>query len=359
MNAPEIRWGILGTGNIASQFVEALLQTPGARVLSVGSRSLEKARSFANAHGIEKAYGSYEELVSEGELDVVYVATPNSLHSAHCLLALDAGKAVLCEKPFALNAAEARGVIEKARAKNLFCMEAMWMRFMPAFKRLSGLIEEGAIGGAQMIWANLGMRIEGGPEHRLYNPMLGGGALLDLGVYTFSFAQAFFGSPLSVQSSAALGKTGVDEQCASILRHRQGQISTLSCAISHDMPSDALIMGSRGFIRIHAPLYRFSALSLVTSKDPLKAAGQALGGRGQTLKKLAKLAQKVEAYLPLRELARQKTWVLPYIGNGYAHEAMEVMRCLREGLKESPSMPWQQTLDILEAMDSARACWTK
>lgn len=363
MNFPEIRWGILGTGQIASQFVEGLLQTPGARVTGVGSRSAEKARAFAGRYGIAKAFGSYEELAGARDVDICYIATPNSLHAEHSLLALNADKAVLCEKPFALNAEQGRLVIETAQKHGLFCMEAMWMRCLPAFIGLRALVEGGEIGEPQMISANLGMRIAGGPDHRVYNPALGGGALLDLGIYTISFAQAFFGKPISVQGSADIGKTGVDEQSAGILLHERGRISTLSCSIKHEMPSDALVMGDRGWIRVHAPLYRFSVLTVVKGREVGPGTNSPAGSMGG-LDRIKRWASKIEPYLPMREIVRyargaQRRGVFPYIGNGYTHEAREAMRCIRAGERESPLISWQDTLDGLETMDRLRVGWSR
>src|SRR5258706_11466720 len=205
-----IKWGILGTGAIAAQFAEALAGVAEARLHAIASRSREGAEAFARDYGVPRAYASYEELVRDPDVEVVYIATPNSAHAANAILALENGKAVLCEKPFTVDAAEAKKVIEVARQKKLFCMEGMWMRFVPAVRELVSLIRSGAIGDARMLTAGLGFPFIYDPAHRVFDPRLGGGAMLDLGVYPLSLAFHLFGRPTSFVTQAVLGETRVD-----------------------------------------------------------------------------------------------------------------------------------------------------
>lgn len=315
------RWGILGTGNIARQFARGLQTMPDAELVAVGSRRQETARAFAESFGARRAHGSYEALAADPEIEAVYVATPHTLHADNSLLCLEAGKAVLCEKPFALNALEAQRVIDAARAKKLFLMEAMWTRFFPLMTQLRELIQAGRIGEVRLLQADFGFRGEANPEHRLYNPALGGGALLDVGVYPVSLASFILGTPSVVSSQAHLGDTGVDEQNAIILKHEKGAFALLASAIRTSTPQEARIMGTAGSVRLPAPWWQPTRM-IVTD-----AAGE------------------------------EETFASPLPHNGYPYEAAEVMRCLRAGELESPVMPLDETLAIMRTLDSCRAQW--
>lgn len=209
----EIRWGILAPGSIAHKFVRGLELLEDAKVVAVGSRSIGRAETFAQQYGIAKAYGSYEELASDPDIDIVYVATPHSAHKECALLCLKAGKAVLCEKPFTVNTKEAEEVIQYARESKLFLMEAMWIRYLPVIIKVREWLYKGVIGEVKMLKADFGFRIEWNPEGRLLNPALAGGALLDAGIYPVSFASMVFGKqPVEIKSMSYIGTTGVDEQ---------------------------------------------------------------------------------------------------------------------------------------------------
>jgi predicted dehydrogenase len=209
--ADKTHWGIIGTGKIAKEFATGLAVLPEAELVAVGSRTAESANRFANMFGVPHRHASYEALVNDSNVDVVYVATPHSLHKENSLLCLQAGKAVLCEKPFTINAAEAETVIRLAREKKLFLMEAMWTRFIPLVVKVRQLLADRVIGDVQMLVADLGFLVDFDPLHRLFAPQLGGGALLDLGVYPVSLASMIFGPPSRITGMAQLGKTGVDE----------------------------------------------------------------------------------------------------------------------------------------------------
>jgi predicted dehydrogenase len=316
-----VRWGILGTGSIARQFVEGLGALPDAEVVAVGSRSEATAESFARERGIPRRYASYEDLAADPDVDVVYVATPHPFHAANAELCLGAGKAVLCEKPFTVNAGEAERVVGLARERGLFLMEGMWTRFFPLMGELRRLLSEGAIGEPRMLTADFGFRDEFDPRSRKFDPDLGGGALLDVGVYCISLASHLFGAPSEVAGVGHLGETGVDEQAAAILRHEAGRLSVLSFATRTGTPQEATVMGTEGYVKIHSNWWRPKAL---------------------TLHRPGEEERLVEA---------------PVIGNGFNYEAAEVMRCLREGRAESDVMPLDETLSVMRTMDEIRAAW--
>ena len=316
-----IRWGIIGTGNIASQFAQGLESLSDARLVAVGSRTHDSAATFAKRFGATHAYGSYEELAHDANVDAVYIATPHTLHKENSLLCLNADKAVLCEKPFAINAAEANEVIELARERRLFLMEAMWSRFLPLLVRVRQLLAENAIGEVRMLTVDFGFRTDIDPQSRLFDPALGGGALLDVGIYPVSLASMIFGAPKRIATLAHLGETGMDEQAAIVMGYENGKIATLTTAIRTNTPQEALILGSNGSIKLPTPWWHGTTLTLeVDGKEP----------------------EQIE---------------LPYTGNGYNYEAAEVARCLRIGRLESDVMPLDETLAIIRTTDQIRAAW--
>lgn len=314
---PSIRWGILGTGAIARSFAGDLAFAPGQSVEAVGSRSADKAAEFAQRHSC-RPHASCEALCADPHVDVIYVATPHSLHHTHALLALAHGKPVLVEKPFTVNARQAREVITTARAAGLFCMEAMWTRFLPATRQVLAWLAEGAIGEVRQIAADFGFRTNFDPHSRLFAPALAGGALLDVGVYTASYACAAAGrAPDRVAAAANLGPSGVDENTALLLAWTGGPVATLTCALDTQTPNKALICGTEG--RIEVPwFWRAHEATLIRKDHPAR------------------------------------TEALPPLGKGFAHEAIEVARCLQAGLTESPLLPLDETLAIIECLDEAR-----
>jgi predicted dehydrogenase len=317
-----IRWGIIGTGNIAHHFGNGLKVVPDAELVAVGSRSMEKANTFGDEFDVPRRYGSYTELVADADVDVVYVSTPHQDHRASTLLCLDAGKPVLCEKPFAINVGEAREMVDAARAKGLFLMEAMWTRYRPTMVKVRELIGEGALGDVRFLSANIGWKSQFDPEFRLFNPDLGGGALLDGGVYPVSFASMVLGAPSAIASVATLGETNVDEQEAIALAYPSGAVASLGVTIQASPISIGLILGTKGRIEIHHDWHRPEGLTFTP-----------YGGESQRFD------------YPQAE------------GNGYQYEAIEVGRCLREGLLESPVMTLDETLSIMETMDTLRGQW--
>jgi predicted dehydrogenase len=315
------RWGILGTGNIASQFARGLAALDDAELVAVGSRTPESAAAFGEKFGAQRRHGSYAALASDPEVEAIYVATPHPLHKDNTLLCIQAGKAVLCEKPFAINAGEAQEMIAAARARGVFLMEAMWTRFLPHMVRLRELLAAEAIGEVRMLQADFGFRTGFNPQGRLFDPALGGGALLDVGIYTASLASMVFGAPERVTSMADLGATGVDEQSALIFGYSGGRLALLSQAIRTSSPHEALLLGTKGKIRVHGSWWKGAPITLSVDGQP---------------------DQVID---------------VPSVGNGYNYEAAEVGRCLREGRTESEVMPLDETLAIMRSLDEVRGQW--
>jgi predicted dehydrogenase len=316
-----VRWGILGTGKIAKAFATALKETPGAVLAGVGSRTLDSAQAFAGEFGAQfgtRAYGSYEELVHAADVDLVYVGTPHPAHVDNVRMALNAGKGVLCEKPFTMNRHEAEELVQLARAKQLFLMEAMWTRFMPALAEVRRVVASGEIGKVTQVIADLGFKADFGHEHRVFNPVLGGGALLDLGIYPLSIAVALLGPVETVAAQAEIGPTGVDEQTGFVLRHREGGMSVCSCSLRARLPSELTIAGERGHVRMNSMFHRAQTV---------------------TVSRLDGIARTVPT---------------PFLGNGYVHEAIEAQRCWQAGLIESPGMTHDDTLALMGVMDEVR-----
>ena len=320
MSTP-IRWGILGPGSIAGKFAEGLEALPDAQLAAIGSRTPERAAAFAARFAVPRVHSSYEELVQDAEIDAIYVATPHPFHKEHTILCLEAGKAVLCEKPFTINATEAEAVVQLARTRNIFLMEAMWTRFLPAMAKVRQWIATGAIGAVRMIQADFGFRAGLNPQGRLFNLELGGGALLDIGVYTVSFASMLLGAkPTQIKALAHIGETGVDEQAGIVMGYEDGALAVLSTAVRTTTAHEARILGTEGMICIEPSFWKSEKITL-------------------------------------RAGDREEIEVLPLIGNGYNYEAAEVGACLRQGQVESEVMPLDETIEIMHILDTIRAQW--
>ncbi len=320
MNKPT-RWGILGTGLIAAEFAKAMRHVRDAELVSVGSRTQSSASDFANAHGIAHAHPSYEALAQDPKVDVVYIATPHTQHFENTLLCLQAGKHVLCEKPFALNSAQVSEMVIAAKGHKLFLMEAMWMRFIPLLRDLQRRLAENEIGEVRMLQADFGFRAPFDPSSRLFNLDLAGGALLDIGIYPLAFATLMLGEPEEITSVAHKSTTGVDEQSAYLLRHAQGQISILASSLRTQTSMSASVYGTHG--HIHLPKQFWRAKEMII----------------QRRKKTAEVVH------------------LPYDGNGYQFEAQEVVDCLLAGKTESEIMPLADSLSLMRVMDQIRHQW--
>lgn len=316
-----IRWGILATGNIAGSMAQALHHVDGAELVAVGSRSQASADRFGDRWGVPRRYGSYAALADDPDVDVIYIATPHNLHYENMKLCLGAGKHVLCEKPLTLNAVQAAECVALARRQGLFLMEAVWMRFFPAIARVRQWLEEGVIGEVRLVQADFCFHLAFDAGHRLYDPALGGGALLDLGIYPLNFTTQYFGFPQTVQGAAQIGRTGVDELNALTLVYSDGLIAQLASSMVLEKPREALIVGTGGSIKVHDIFFRPDRLTL-----------QRHGHAAETLD-------------------------VPYAGNGYPHEVEEVHACLRAGRTESPMMPLDDTVRMMRLMDDLRAKW--
>ena len=356
-----IRWGILGTGNAADAFVRGLSRVEGAAVAAVGSRAPATAQAFAARHGIGTTHGSYEGLTADTDVDVIYIATPPNRHKDDCLLCIDAGKAVVCEKPFTMTASEARQVVEAARVKGVFCMEAMWMRFMPLVQKAQAMIKDGTIGPVRMLTADFALPVRFDAGSRLIDPARGGGALLDRGVYTISLAMYLLGEPTDVLASATMAPTGVDAESAAVLRFAGDATAILWSSFRTRGSNEAVIMGEKGRLRLGEPFYRPHRLTMETVPTPAPADAASNADGGGLKQKLKENAVVQRVFRRVQPLLRRPAMDLlqPIDGNGYSYEAREATRCVREGRTQSPLMPLDQTVQVMDVMDRIRAAWSK
>jgi predicted dehydrogenase len=316
-----VKWGILGTGKIAKRFMQAAFYVPDAQVVAVGSREQHTADQFGAQFGVPQRYGSYDALIGDPKVEIVYVATPHTLHAENTLAALQASKHVLCEKPFTINAQQAETVIQAARASGKFVMDGMWTRCFPVVREIVRRIQAGELGEIRYLQADFGFRPEFNPASRLFAPELGGGALLDVGVYPVALAFLVLGAPKQIVSHATLGATGVDELCSMLFRYDNGAQAVLSASLQVEMPKQANICGSQARIHLPAPWWKPS-----------------------------------EAYL-IRNNGATEHLLYPYEGDGLQFEIRHVHDCLRQGLTESPWMPLDETLAIMRVLDTLRAQW--
>lgn len=357
-SSTDFRWGILGTGFAARKFVLGLRVARSAVAVAVASRSREKAEQFARSLGVARAYGSYAEALSDDAVDAFYVATPPSLHCEHALLCLSAGKPVLVEKPFAMNAAQARRIVEAARARSVFCMEAMWTRFLPLVRELKSLLATGSLGEVRMLTGSFGSAESPDPRNNLFNPDLGGGALLDRGVYPVSLAFHLMGPPDVVSGAAILGDTGVDEDVALTMRFGTGALALLHASLRTQCSNDLMIMTTRAQVRVHPPIYRPFRMTVTPNRQ--RAYAPSAASRMEALKEGHWAHQALQrsngmAAALLNRRATQHS--LLYAGNGYHYQAEEAMNCVRSGRLESPIMPHAESLGVMETLDRVRSLW--
>lgn len=312
--------GIIGAGWIAEKMAEALAPLEDYCVYAIASRSIGKATEFAGRWNIPKAYGSYEDMVKDNDVDLVYIATPHSHHFPHAMLALNAGKPVLVEKAFTANAAEAEELIETARSKGLFITEAIWTRYMPLSHKVKEIMESGIIGKPRVITATLCYMMEF--KERILRPDLCGGALLDLGVYALNFARMYFGTDIvRTVSNCHMGPTGIDLQECISLSYADGKMANLQAGTLCLNDRQGIINGTEGYIRV----------------DNINC------------------PEVVEVY---RKYELVERYVKPEdMVNGYEYQVIEARRCIEAGLPESPMMPHQETLDIMKQMDGLRKEW--
>ncbi len=314
----KLGWGVIGTGRIAGLQVRDL-QAAERRVVAVGSRQQASAEVFAERFEIPNRHGSYDALVADPEVDIVYVATPHTFHAANAQIAIEAGKHLLIEKAFTITAEQAKGLAGAARRKGVFVMEAMWTRFLPSMTRVMELLHKGAIGTPRVLLADHNQYIPRSRALRVHDPALGGGALLDLGVYPVSFASSIFGQPKAVTARGTLTKDGVDELTAVILEYDSGAQASLHCGFLAAGPNTATVIGSEGRIEIESVWYNQTGFTLYNQAGVV-----------------------VERYSHEIE------------GRGMQFQALEVERCINERISESSIMPLSESIEIMETMDEVR-----
>ncbi len=317
-----IRWGILGTGSIARKFASDLRFAEGSELVAVGSRGKKSADDFAAEFPVKHCHYSYEELAGDAEVDVIYIATPHNLHYENTLLCLNHNKAVLCEKPFAINSRQTVEMIALAKEKKLFLMEARWTKFLPHFIKMQEMVAAGMLGEIKAVLANFGFKPLPPVNPRLFDPALGGGTIMDIGIYNVFMAMAILGQPDHIDAVMTPASTGVDEQCAILFRYKNGAMAQLFSTFSANLATEVDISGSNGHrIRLTSRFY-----------EPSSTIEYYGGGNAE----------------------KQIIEVEKGAGGGYNYEAAHVNECLRNGLTESPVIPFADTLRLMEILDKIR-----
>lgn len=316
-----INWGIIAPGIIAKNFAESMKTVSDSNIVAVGSRSLYKAKEFANRHNIKNAYGSYKEVCMDRNVDVIYIASPHNFHKEQAILAMEHGKAVLCEKPVTVNHNECLELITIAREKNLFFMEAQWMRFMPVIGKIKNLIQDNLIGNILRIEVDFSYRAEFNPKNRLFNPELAGGALLDIGVYPLSFVLFLLDKlPITFEGECSVGTTEVDEQGSIILKFDDNEIAVCTFGTRVDGDRRAVIRGTKGKIELNNEFYMATEADLIINDN---------------IKKIS----------------------IPHKSHGYEWEIESVNKCLKENLIECSTMSHEDSLDQMRITDELRRRW--
>ncbi|KAA0129587.1 Gfo/Idh/MocA family oxidoreductase [Chryseobacterium sp. SN22] len=315
----KIRWGILGTGTIAHKFASDLKRVENAELVAAGSRSLQSAEVFCGEFNIPLSFGSYEALAACDEIDIVYIATPNNLHHPNTLLCLNHGKAVLCEKPFALNAGQASEMIGLAHRKNVFLMDALWTKFLPHYQKMIEMVSSGELGEIKMVRANFGFQANPEPDSRLLNPELGGGSLMDIGIYNVFTALDILGKPDEISVSINPAGQGIDEQCAVVFKYHNGAMASLFSSISANLETEVEICGTLGRLKLTAPFYDPTSV-LEYDADEKKTVIQ---------------TEKEE-------------------GLGYQYEAHHATGCLLKGSTESTVVPHDYSILLMQTLDRIR-----
>lgn len=319
----QIKWGILGTGRIARAFAEGLNNASNGYLYAVGSRSQNSAQLFAKEWNAPHFFDSYNELARCQEINAVYIATPHTEHAQNAIKCIENRKAVLCEKPFAVNANQVEEMIKKAKEQNILLMEGMWSRFPPLMDQVRNLLANNEIGEIRTINADFGFRpVERNLDGRLFNPNLAGGSLLDVGIYPVSLSFMLNGKPTSFLSDWTKGETGVDEQASIIFKYRNGSMALLHSSIQSDTAQEAFISGTKGTIRIHKQCWKPQTLTLTKWETGV--------------------SKKIE---------------YPFVGNGFNYEAEHFGQLIIENKKESPIMPLGESLEIIKTLDEIRSKW--
>ena len=317
-----IRWGILGAGNIARKLAADIALVDDAELVAVGSRSKDKAFAFAKEFPLKYVHDSYEALASNQNVDIIYVATPHSHHHKNTLLCLENNKAVLCEKAFAVNHLQAQDMVNKAREKKLFLMEAMWTKFLPHYIKMKSVVDSGDLGSISSVLINFGFRPRIPVPARLFDPALAGGTILDIGVYNAFMAMSVLGKPDEIDAHMSPAPSGVDEQCSVLFKYKNGSMAQLFSSVAAHLPTEADICGSKGRLRL---THRFYAPE-----------------------------STLEFYPDKMESKQIVTFNNPLPGWGYHYEVKHVCECLRSGLTESPVMTLNNTLELMKVLDEIR-----
>lgn len=315
-----IRWGIIGLGKIAHKFASDLATVENAALVAVASTSQARAEEFAKEYGVADAYGNYEEIFLTKDLDVVYIATPHTLHKECTILCLQNGVGVLCEKPFAMNESEAQEMFDLAKEKNLFLMEALWTRFLPTTEKTLELLRNDAIGDVKNITADFGFIPEFVPDRRVFNPNLGGGAFLDIGIYPAFLSLLILGYPSDILADATMGSTGVDETTGFIYKYDEMAMANLSCTFGANTRTEAYIYGTKGYIHIKGMFHMSTQITLVLNEDK----------------------------------ENPQVFDFPRETHGYDFEAREVNDCIEKGLLESPKWSLKQSKKLIHLLDKTR-----
>ncbi len=311
------KWGILGPGKIASKFCEDLITIEHAEVYAVGSRNLEKSKEFGERFGASKTYGSYQELADDPDIDVIYVATPHVFHYDHTMLCLRHGKHVLCEKPFGMDRDQVEEMIECAQSNGVFLMEAMWTMFLPHYRYALDAINRGRHGKVISIEADFGFKAKQDPEHRVWNKDLGGGSLLDIGIYPVFAALTTIGYPDVIQAIASFTDQGVDREMKALFKYNSNQTALLRSSLMATTPTEAIIYLDHATIKINGRFHEPSSISIISDDG----------------------VQNESFYND---------------SNGYKYEALHVMECLDKGLTESELMSWDKSLQLISLLDEIR-----
>ena len=314
----KIKWGILGTGGIAKKFAEALKAVENSELYAVGSRSRESAESFAREFNVTKVYSSYEDAANDPDVDVIYIGTPHNLHCENTLMSLEKGKHVLCEKPLGINGIEVRKMISKAKVKNLFLMEALWSRFLPNIIKAKELIDSGEIGKVKLLSSYFSIKSSYGPEHRQFNKVLGGGSLLDIGIYNVFLSLFLLGKPKEFIAIAGIGNTDVDNSCSFTFQYDQDTLAVMYSSFVAQAQSIAEIHGETGKILLPEMFFCPNNVKII------------------------------------RPDGEEKIIPFEFKSNGYNFEAEEVVKCIQSGKIQSELMSWNDSLDLIDMLDSIR-----
>lgn len=347
----DTRWAIFGTGGISAKFVSGLCHSKGAKPHLVVSRSAESGSRFAQAFGIPEVVEGYDSITAASPFNVAYIATPPSEHARNAITCIEAGKAVLIEKPFAASVAEARRIADAARAQGVFCMEAMWTRFNPAARRLRDLVRDGAIGEARQAHGEFSFTNEPDAANTSFDLRRGGGALAQLGVYPISLLHWLFGAPEAVEAFGRIGDTGVEEDAAISLRFAGGVVATVNTSLRALGDNGLQIGGTHGSVAFEGPIFRPYGVRL-QQMTPRRKGGNTGLGRKALLREHG-LPQKLAQWHGLLTRGGKVDRRL-FVGNGYHYQVEEVARCLEAGLKESPEMLLDDSIAVMETMDTVR-----